>query len=47
MRLNAEESREIFILHKESSMGKIKIGNVEFKSRAVLAPMAGITDSRF
>ena len=25
-------------------MEKIKIGNVEFKSRAVLAPMAGITD---
>ena len=25
-------------------MEKIKIGNVEFKSRAVLAPMAGVTD---
>ena len=47
MRLNAEESREIFILHKESSMEKIKIGNVEFKSRAVLAPMAGITDRAY
>ena len=28
-------------------MGKIKIGNVEFKSRAVLAPMAGITDRAY
>ena len=28
-------------------MEKIKIGNVEFKSRAVLAPMAGITDRAY
>ena len=28
-------------------MEKIKIGNVEFKSRAVLAPMAGVTDRAY
>lgn len=28
-------------------MEKIKIGNVEFKSHAVLAPMAGVTDRAY